>query len=72
MFSPGGDDGVRLTTCQGRRIWVISVPSSQPCDEPKPVLKKTALFLVVLTDSEDWKADLLWWISPPAVLGLGA
>ena len=72
MFSPGGDGGVRLTTCQGRRIWVISVPSSQPCDEPKPVLKKTALFLVVLTDSEDWKADLLWWISPPAVLGLGA
>ena len=72
MYSPGGDDGVRLTMCRGRRIWEISVPSSQPRDEPKPVLKENSPFLVVLTDSEDWKVDLMWWISPPALLGLGA
>ena len=27
--------------CEGRRIWELSVPSSQPCCEPKTALKNS-------------------------------
>ena len=30
--------------CGGRKIWEISVPSSQPCCEPKTALKKSVFF----------------------------